>query len=253
MEHIKEALASLCHDQWSGWMKYLFSKCEPARCEHGTTNDVVIPAGLVSRWRRQCSTPYSQLPDIEKESDRAEAQRIIETLARFDTAGFIGCKHEHHTEVTTLPGKTVCSTCNRVLRRYGGTARVNGGNDLETETMRTISTCRCCKCTKPKHERMPEIPNCYVCEQCRELETPNTVLGVGSGESEAPSFRKLEAKDVPAPTVLGVKAHPLPWLITNTVDGGEVVVDANYRPVPLRFVVETLNLVKTVLDHFTYR
>lgn len=27
-DKLREKLAELCHKQWSGWMEYLFSKCE---------------------------------------------------------------------------------------------------------------------------------------------------------------------------------------------------------------------------------
>ena len=71
-----EALAALAHEQWSGWMRYLFSK---------TTEDVsggaVIPRSLVERWRRQMSTPYDALPEEEKDSDRKEAARVLEVLS----------------------------------------------------------------------------------------------------------------------------------------------------------------------------
>jgi len=74
---MREKLAELCHQQWSGWMKYLFSKC--------TINEdgsMTIPPWAVSRWLRQATTPYSELLPEEQDSDRKEADRFIAVLER---------------------------------------------------------------------------------------------------------------------------------------------------------------------------
>jgi hypothetical protein len=62
-----EVLASIEHDRWSMWQKYLHGKCE--RRDDGS---LVIPSGLAARWERQAETPYSELSDQEKESDRVQ-------------------------------------------------------------------------------------------------------------------------------------------------------------------------------------
>jgi hypothetical protein len=68
----REQLAALAHEQWAGWMKYLFEKS--IERDGGS---VEIPAHLVTRWKRQMNTAYVDLPESEKESDRAEADRIL--------------------------------------------------------------------------------------------------------------------------------------------------------------------------------
>ena len=68
-----EALAAVAHEQWSGWMRYLFDQTETL-----PSGDVVIPAHVASRWKRQIDTPYKKLSEEEKESDRAEAKRVID-------------------------------------------------------------------------------------------------------------------------------------------------------------------------------
>jgi len=73
----REALAKLMHNQWTGWMKYLFSKCS----KHWT-GGILIPRPLVERWQRQMETPYSDLPEEEKESDRLEADKILELFKK---------------------------------------------------------------------------------------------------------------------------------------------------------------------------
>lgn len=68
----REALADYAHQAWSGWMQYLFGL--------STINDdgtVTIPATSVERWQRQVRTPYTELSEAEKESDRKEADRML--------------------------------------------------------------------------------------------------------------------------------------------------------------------------------
>ena len=78
-----EKLAAYAHDAWSGWMRYLFSKCDgviPNTLSALDDNSLVIPAEFVQRWVRQMNTPYDDLPEGEKESDRVEARRILEVI-----------------------------------------------------------------------------------------------------------------------------------------------------------------------------
>jgi hypothetical protein len=67
----REQLAAYAHEAWSGWMEYLFSKCDKQKYE------LIIPAWAVERWGRQMHTPYADLSDKEKESDRAEADKML--------------------------------------------------------------------------------------------------------------------------------------------------------------------------------
>lgn len=73
----REALAEYAHEAWSGWMKYLFVKCEK-----NDDGEIVIPRWAYERWQRQMNTPYADLPESEKESDRLEADRMLEVLDR---------------------------------------------------------------------------------------------------------------------------------------------------------------------------
>lgn len=73
--NLREALADLAHAQWSGWMRYLFDKT--GRNPDGTST---IPSALVDRWQRQMMTPYADLPEHEKPSDRAEADKMIAVM-----------------------------------------------------------------------------------------------------------------------------------------------------------------------------
>lgn len=70
-----ERLAAIEHEQWSGWMRYMFNKCEFV-----AVGALLIPSWAVNRWTRQMETPYADLPESEKESDRVEAQRVLAAL-----------------------------------------------------------------------------------------------------------------------------------------------------------------------------
>ena len=77
-DDLREALAAYAHESWSGWMRYMFSRCH--HLDKGST--VIIPFSLVLQWRRQMHTAYADLPEEEKESDRAEADKILATVER---------------------------------------------------------------------------------------------------------------------------------------------------------------------------
>ena len=72
---MREQLAAYAHRAWSGWIRYMWSK--------GTYNangSFTIPKELAARWHRQMTTEYIDLPEGEKESDRAEADEMIKII-----------------------------------------------------------------------------------------------------------------------------------------------------------------------------
>ena len=72
---MKELFADLAHNMWSEWMDHLFSKCI-----FNNDGSAIIPTESVEHWKRQASIPYADLPDSEKESDRAQAKKIREAV-----------------------------------------------------------------------------------------------------------------------------------------------------------------------------
>jgi hypothetical protein len=63
-----EALAALEHDQWNNVLKYLQSK--------GLDPKVFNPSDW-ARWMRQMQTPYAELSEKEKESDRVWDRKAL--------------------------------------------------------------------------------------------------------------------------------------------------------------------------------
>lgn len=70
-----ETLAAMEHERWTSWQQHLHAKC--TRQADGS---LVIPAELVSRWERQINTPYEQLSEVEKESDREQVRRYMKVI-----------------------------------------------------------------------------------------------------------------------------------------------------------------------------
>ena len=76
-DELREQLAALAHAQWSGWMVYLFGLSHSSG--DGT---ITLPAALVARWQGQMATPYAELTEREKDSDRVEADRILTIISQ---------------------------------------------------------------------------------------------------------------------------------------------------------------------------
>ena len=71
---LRECLAEYAHNAWSGWMEYMFSKCQEVDV------GIFVPAQAYERWSRQKNTAYADLPESEKNSDREEADKIIRII-----------------------------------------------------------------------------------------------------------------------------------------------------------------------------
>jgi hypothetical protein len=77
LDELLETLASVEHERWSHWQRHLHSKCVP----QGDGGALLIPAELVRRWDKQMNTPYSELSEEEKESDREQVRKYLPLIA----------------------------------------------------------------------------------------------------------------------------------------------------------------------------
>ncbi len=73
-----EQLADKEHASWAHWMDYLFS-----RCPFTEKGDAIIPRELVQSWKRQIATPYAELSEREKQSDRDEVAHILPIIKEY--------------------------------------------------------------------------------------------------------------------------------------------------------------------------
>ena len=67
-----DRLAAVEHERWAHWQQYLHDQCQ--RAEDGS---LVIPAELAARWSTQIATPFTQLSETERESDRDQVRRYL--------------------------------------------------------------------------------------------------------------------------------------------------------------------------------
>lgn len=61
----REKLAELEHEQWATWTKYFLDNLTDEN---------------MARWKKQIETPYSELTEKEKESDREWADKVLAIL-----------------------------------------------------------------------------------------------------------------------------------------------------------------------------
>lgn len=76
-DDLLEELAAIEHERWSHWQRYLHDQCAP-----GPDGSLIIPANQARRWSTQMNTPYNQLSDDERESDREQVRRYLPIIAR---------------------------------------------------------------------------------------------------------------------------------------------------------------------------
>lgn len=74
---MREELAALMHGIWCGWRCYVV-----ARSTFNSDGTMTTPAWAVKRWGRQINTPYDELSEKEKDSDRHQADKVLELFAR---------------------------------------------------------------------------------------------------------------------------------------------------------------------------
>lgn len=70
-----ERLAPIEHERWAHWQQFVHDQCK-----HQEDGSLVVPAELVARWQAQIETPYAELPEQAKESDREQVRRYLPTV-----------------------------------------------------------------------------------------------------------------------------------------------------------------------------
>lgn len=68
MDELREKLAELEHRQWAHWTRYMLDN---------------LSFENIERWKRQIQTPYNELPEAEKDSDRVWADKVLEVLQAY--------------------------------------------------------------------------------------------------------------------------------------------------------------------------
>ena len=71
LESLVEQLADIEHQRWSDWQKYCHKVYKDGKFEE-----------FMPRWERQIKTPYSELSETEKQSDRDQVERYLPLLSK---------------------------------------------------------------------------------------------------------------------------------------------------------------------------
>jgi len=90
----RERLAALEHEQWAHWTRYMLDVLEPLLAygrgvmrEVGARDAKAIKSlEALQRWFRQIQTPYADLTESEKNSDRGWADKVLEITGTEDLA-----------------------------------------------------------------------------------------------------------------------------------------------------------------------
>jgi hypothetical protein len=81
---LRERLAAYAHEAWAMWMRHL-SMRQRGTSWRGEREIWEFEVEDAKRWDRQVRTTYAELPEAEKASDRAQADRILAILRGADT------------------------------------------------------------------------------------------------------------------------------------------------------------------------
>lgn len=72
-----DVLASISHEIWAHWQKYLHDQCEIM-----ADGSLKIPSILVNKWNEQINLDYEQLTPQEKSSDIEQALKFKEIFCK---------------------------------------------------------------------------------------------------------------------------------------------------------------------------
>jgi hypothetical protein len=76
LDGMTERLAAIEHERWSHWQRHMHGKA--AKQPDGS---LLIHPELAKQWEHQLATPYSELSENEKESDREQVRKYLPVIA----------------------------------------------------------------------------------------------------------------------------------------------------------------------------
>ncbi len=85
-DELIEKLADIEHQRWSDWQKYMHDQgvsWDEAMNLSMLGDELILPSYLVNGWTRQIETPYADLSEREKESDREQVMRYWPLMVGF--------------------------------------------------------------------------------------------------------------------------------------------------------------------------
>ena len=80
-KELREKLSAIEHERWADWQRYVHSVCYENKGIGGEpTGELIIPSELARGWERQIGTPYQELTEKEKDSDREQVDRYWQLI-----------------------------------------------------------------------------------------------------------------------------------------------------------------------------
>lgn len=77
-DELIEKLAAIEHERWADWQKWMHSMLKV-----NDSGEYTLPTEAIRGWDRQIETPYSELSEKEKESDREQVRRYWSLVGKF--------------------------------------------------------------------------------------------------------------------------------------------------------------------------
>ncbi len=83
-DELFEKLANIEHQRWADWQKYVHARLKTYKTKidsHITYRHYISPTDY-NQWERQINTPYSELSEREKDSDRMQVLRYWDLIVK---------------------------------------------------------------------------------------------------------------------------------------------------------------------------
>lgn len=77
-----DLLAAVEHQRWAHWQRYMHGKGRTL-----ADGSLLLPADLLARWETQIETPFDELTEDEKESDRDQVRHYFSAIAALLSIG----------------------------------------------------------------------------------------------------------------------------------------------------------------------
>ena len=70
-----EKKAAQAHEIWANWMRHFFKTYRESQGSQCTV--FIVPMSVAEKWKRQMTSPYEDLLESEKNSDREVAEEYL--------------------------------------------------------------------------------------------------------------------------------------------------------------------------------
>lgn len=82
LEELREKLAAIEHERWADWQRWVH-ECGTMDWNQDGEQVLTIPLEHIQRWERQIATPYAELTEEEKQSDREQVDRYLHLITTY--------------------------------------------------------------------------------------------------------------------------------------------------------------------------